>query len=356
MAGMTTRERMTRMFEHREADRVPILDAPWASTIERWHREGMPEGVNYVDYFDLDHFTFIGVDNSPRYEAGVVEETDEYVIVKTPWGTTLKNWKHAASAPEFMDFTITDPDAWALAKKRMQPTRDRVDWDHLKRTYPGARERGDWIVASFWFGFDITHSWVVGTERLLMALVTDPEWCVDMFVTHLDMNLALFDMVWDEGYKFDCISWPDDMGYKGSQFMSVDMYRDLLKPVHKKAADWAHAKGVFVHLHSCGDVNPFIPELIDIGIDCLNPLEVKAGMNPVALKRRYGDRLAFHGGINAVLWDQPEAIEAEMRATIPAMKENGGYVFASDHSVPDSVILENFRRITDLAKELGSYE
>jgi uroporphyrinogen decarboxylase len=126
--------------------------------------------------------------------------------------------------------------------------------------------------------------------------------------------------------------------------------------VHKRAVDWAHARGIVAELHSCGDVRPFIPELIDIGMDGLNPLEVKAGTDPVHIKRDYGDDLLLHGGINAVLWDDAEAIETEMRQMIPALKKDGGYIFSSDHSVPDSVSLDNFRHIVNLAKELGTYD
>jgi uroporphyrinogen decarboxylase len=78
-------------------------------------------------------------------------------------------------------------------------------------------------------------------------------------------------------------------------------------------------------------------------------------MDPVEIKRRYGDRLVLHGGINAVLWDNLEAIEEEMKRVIPVVKESGGYIFSSDHSVPPSVSLENFRYIVELAKELGKY-
>jgi uroporphyrinogen decarboxylase len=92
-----------------------------------------------------------------------------------------------------------------------------------------------------------------------------------------------------------------------------------------------------------------------MGLDALNPLEVKAGMDPLLLKQKYGAQLVFHGGVNAVLWDQPEVIQAEMERVIPVMKENGGYIFSSDHSVPSSVSLEDFRRIVELAKRLGSY-
>jgi uroporphyrinogen decarboxylase len=308
-----------------------------------------------VDYFDLDRYGRFGVDNSPQFPVEIVEETDEYVIHTTKWGATLKNWKHIASTPEFLDFTITGPDEWRTAKERMQPTRDRIPWDTLQAHYKTWRQEGAWIEAGMWFGFDVAHSWAVGTERLLIALLTDPEWCVDMFNHFLEVDMALLDQVWDAGYTFDAVRWPDDMGYKYNQFFSIETYRELVKPVHKRAIEWAHAKGVKAHLHSCGDVNPFIPEWIEIGLDGLNPLEVKAGMDPVQVKKSYGDRLLLHGGINAVLWEDAEAIEAEMRHVVPALKQGGGYIFSSDHSVPSSVSLENFRRIVALAKELGSY-
>ena len=356
MTEMTSHERFERMFGHRPADRVPIIDSPWGATIERWQREGLPKDADWVDCLGLDHVASIGLDNSPRYEAKTIEETAEYRIATTSWGATLKNWKHAASTPEFLDFKVKDRISWQDAKRRMTPTRDRINWKHLEANYPKWREKGYWIQAGLWFGFDVTHSWTCGTERILMALIDDPQWCVDMFNHFLDVDLALLEMVWDAGYRFDAVNWPDDLGYKHNQFMSLRMYRELVKPVQKRACDWAHARGVRTHLHSCGDVNPFIPEFIEIGIDSLNPLEVKAGMDPVGIKRRFGDRLVLHGGINAVLWDDIDAIEAEMRKTLPVVKANGGYIFSSDHSVPSSVSLANFRRIVELAKELGAYE
>jgi len=355
MSEMTSRERFARMYAHREADRVPIIDIPWAATVERWHAEGMPKDTDYVEYFGLDRTANISADNSPRYEVKILEETDEYRIHTTSWGSALKDWKHAASTPEFLDFTITDRQSWAAAKARMVPASDRIDWKYLQANYPKWRREGRWIQAGLWFGFDVTHSWIVGTERLLCTLVDDPDWCRDMFSHQLDTHLALLEMVWDAGYEFDCISWPDDMGYKGKQFFSLEMYRDLLKPFHRRAIEWAHAKGAKTHLHSCGDINPFIPELIEIGLDALNPLEVKAGMDPVGLKEIHGRDLVLHGGINAVLWDDPDRVRAEMERVVPVMKENGGYIFSSDHSVPSSVSLEDFRYIISLAKELGSY-
>jgi uroporphyrinogen decarboxylase len=95
---------------------------------------------------------------------------------------------------------------------------------------------------------------------------------------------------------------------------------------------------------------------VEAGLDALNPLEVKAGMDPIELKQKYGDKLVLHGGLNAVLWNDPDAVEAEMRRLIPVMKENGGYIFSSDHSIPNSVSFETMKRIVKLAKELGTYQ
>jgi len=352
---MTTFERMKRMYEHREADRVPVTDSPWGPTLARWRREGLPAGVPWEEFFGLDRFAYIGADNSPRYPGRTIDDNEIYSTYTTGFGVTVRNWKDKGSVPEFLDFTVKDPDSWRKARERMKPDRDRVDWNHLKENYRKWREQGAWITAGFWFGFDVTHSWFVGTERVLTAMAEDPEWLTEIFNHMLDMDIALYDMVWDAGYTFDAISWPDDMGYKGHQFFSPAMYRRLVKPAHQRACDWAHAKGIKVHLHSCGDIRPLIPDLVEIGIDMLNPVEVKAGMDPLAIKRQYGDRLALHGGINVALYDKPDLLWTEMRRVIPEMKKGGGYVASSDHSVPESFSLENFREFVRLAKELGSY-
>ena len=354
--NMTTYERFKRMYEHREADRIPIIDSPWAGTLRRWHREGMPEGVDWRDFFEVDKVLSIGVDITPRYEQKVLEETDRYQIVTTNWGVTLKNFKELDSTPEFLDYKVVDPEAWADAKARMLKLEDdRIPWAWLKANYDRCRAEGQWIEAGFWFGFDVTHSWMSGTETILVAMYEDPDWVRDMFDTYLDCCIALFGRIWDAGYRFDSINWPDDMGYKGTTFFSNEMYRDLLKPTHKRAVDWAHDHGIYAHLHSCGNVMTRVDDLVDIGIDCLNPLEVKAGMEPLTLKKKYGDRLVLHGGINAVLWDQKEAIVSEIERVVPVLKENGGYIFSSDHSIPNAVSLDNMKAIMSAVKKAGQY-
>jgi uroporphyrinogen decarboxylase len=356
MKSMSTFERIACMFRRKEADRIPIFDIPWETTLEKWKADGMPRDADYVDYFELDRTVLLWqLDSSPRYEEKIIEETDQYRMLTTRWGATQKCWKHAESTPECLDFIIKNPDQWRLAKERIFPSPDRIPMEYLKENYPKWRKNGAWIQAYLWFGFDLTHSHMVGTERLLMALIEEPAWCLEMFNHLLETNIALFDMLWDAGFKFDAVFWPDDLGYKNKQFFSVETYRQLLKPVHKRAIEWAHSKGAKAIMHSCGDVNPFIPELIDIGLDGLNPLEVKAGMNPLELKQKFGKDLLLYGGINAVLWDDMPEMEKQMNELIPMLKKNGGYIFSSDHSVPSSVSLKNFRHIVDLAKNIGRY-
>ena len=97
---------------------------------------------------------------------------------------------------------------------------------------------------------------------------------------------------------------------------------------------------------SCDVPDHPVPEA-ELGVSC---------GNPVAFSHlKEGDKSVLHGGINAVLWDKPDQIEAEMRRVVPVLKQNGGYIFSSDHSVPSSVSLEDFRRIINLAKTLGAY-
>ena len=92
-----------------------------------------------------------------------------------------------------------------------------------------------------------------------------------------------------------------------------------------------------------------------MGLDALNPLEVKAGMDPVAIKKQYGDQLVLHGGINAALWEKPDELIQEIECVLPVLKENGGYIFASDHSIPPQVSFADFTRVMDVYKRLGRY-
>ena len=355
MKQMTRYERFKRMYEHKEADRVPIIDSPWAGTIRRWKKEGMPENCDWTEYFGVDSIVGIGVDITPRFEEKVIEETDRYIIKTSSWGVTMKHFKEEDSTPEMIDYKVKTAEEWEDAKKLMTLDDNRIPWQYLKDNYEKWRADGEWISAGFWFGFDVTHSWMMGTENLLIAMIEEPELIEDMFDTYLNRCMALHQRIWDAGYHFDEINWPDDMGYKGTTFFSPAMYRQMVKPFHAKAAKFAHDKGIYARLHSCGNIMTLVPDILDAGIDALNPLEVKAGVDAKKLKQEFGDKLVLHGGINAVNWKNPDAIIWEINEKVPVLKENGGYIFSSDHSIPNDVSLENMKLIVEEAKRVGRY-
>ena len=113
---MTSKERFLRMYAHKEADRVPIIDEPWAGTLARWRNEGMPSDADWRDYFDIDKMEYIWLDITPRYEEKTIEQTDRYRIYTTSWGATLKEFNELDSTPEFLDFTVKTEEAWQEAK------------------------------------------------------------------------------------------------------------------------------------------------------------------------------------------------------------------------------------------------
>jgi uroporphyrinogen decarboxylase len=98
-----------------------------------------------------------------------------------------------------------------------------------------------------------------------------------------------------------------------------------------------------------------LPDVVATGIDALNPIEVKAGMDVLRIKREYGDRIVLHGGTNAQTWRDTDVILAEIDEKLPILKEGGGYIFSSDHSIPNDVSLDTMRRIVERVKQAGAY-
>jgi len=357
---LTTRERMRMVYNHQSPDRVPIFDSPWQSTFYRWKQEGLPQNIdhsNLVDYFGFDKLAFFEgyIDSSFRFKEEIIEETERYYIKKTCWGGTLKHFKPISSTPQYIDFTITNPDKWLKIKETMTATTDRINWKLLERDFAKWRKEGYWIVAVPLFGFEIVSTEIIGFERTLFALADEPEWVKEMLDHLCDLNLALLQMMWDKGYTFDEMMWYDDMSYKNGMLFSKNVWEELIKPYTNRAIEWAHNHGVKVQLHSCGNINAIVPELVKLEIDCLNPLEIRAGMNPIALKREFGKKLAFRGGSDVGIWDDLNKFENHMRTFLPSMMESGGYIFSSDHTVPDNISLENFKKIIEIVKKYGKY-
>ncbi len=352
---MTSKERIALALDHQEADRIALHDSPWGTTIERWHKEGLPEGVDPAAFF---HYEMVGVgaDLSFRFLQETVEETEDYVIVRDANGALYKNWKHMTSTPERIDFTITTRELWEEHKPRLEWSADRLDLQSIRETEARCRETGQWFYLSSIFGYDGIQA-LVGSERLLTAMATDPDWVQDMFDTRAEHCCIALEETLAAGVQLDGVFAYDDMGYRNASLFSPAMFRRFEFPNHKRLYDCAKAHGLKCILHSCGCVKELIPGLIEAGLACLQPLEVKAGMDLIELKRQYGEVLAFMGGIDVrkMALPDPSPIEEEIRTKIGAAKVGGGYIYHSDHSVPDNVSFAQYQHVMELVHKYGQY-
>lgn len=351
----TSSERVIAELNHKEPDRVPYTDGPWFTTLERWQNEGLPKEITVEDYFGFE-FAGFGFDSSFMLEPVVIDENEEYIIRTNENGATTKNWKHKTSTPELIDFALKSKDKWEELKPRLIFKPERIKWSDDKIRYEKAKKEGMFVHAAFAMGYDELSS-TVGPVTLLPAMLTEPDWVADMFKTFIDLKLICVEEMISMGYEFEGAFVFDDLGYKNGTFFSNQIYQEILFPQHKKVCDFFHNKGLKVILHSCGNVKGFIPDLIKAGFDCLQPLEVKAGMDLIELKKKYGEVLAFMGGIDVrkMADPNPKIIEEEIKTKIEFAKKGGGYIFHSDHSIPDNVSLMQYKHVIDLVLKYGKY-
>ena len=352
---MTSRERVLLALEHKEADRIAIHDGPWGTTVTRWRQEGLPEDQSPMQYFGYE-FRSNSCDNSLQLPTETKEETDEYVINTTSDGALRRNWKGKTSTPELIDFSITTREGWEEHKPRMAMNESRVDWENQLKANQEATEQGFFRTMNFGPGFTKVCN-MVGPERVLMAMLDDPEWVKDMFLTDAQVCVDCTEEMIGRGFELDAGWIFDDLGHKHRSFFSEVMYRELLWPAHKLVCDCFRSHGLKMLIHCCGYKMNLVPDLIAAGFDCIQPLEVKAGNDMLALKKQYGDQLSFMGGIDvrAMAHPDPSVIEKEISSKIPAVKQGGGYIYHSDHSVPDNVSFQQYCRVMELVAEHGRY-
>ena len=352
---MTSRERVTLAMKHKEPDRIPIQDGLWGTTLARWHEEGMPEGTPADDFFGWEIANF-GGDNSMQIPSKVIEETDEIKITAGADGATVRNWKKKSSTPELIDFLIKNRSDWDQYKNQMLWQSSRVDWEKQKAKYEKALSKNLYCSATYYTGYTRICD-MCGTDIVLIAMADDPDWIRDMLMVRAELCIAITEEMMAKDFEFQAVWIYDDLGFKNRSFFSPAMYEQLIMPSHKRICDFAHGHGLSTILHSCGFVTELAALIIQTGYDCLQPLEVKAGNDLVELKRRYDNELTFMGGIDvrAMADPNPSVIENEISEKIPFAMRNGGYIYHSDHSIPDNVSFERYKYIMDLVAKYGKY-
>jgi uroporphyrinogen decarboxylase len=162
------------------------------------------------------------------------------------------------------------------------------------------------------------------------------------------------------GDCIDVVVVSDDLGGENGPLISPELYRELVKPAQKKL--WQFIKSnteAYLFLHSCGSIYRFIPDLIEIGVDILNPIQVAAkDMDTRRLKDEFGDKLIFWGGIDTqriLPFGSPEDVESEVKKRIADMAPGGGYVLTAVHNIQAGVSPENICMMYDAARKWGAY-
>lgn len=358
--AMTSIERMQNVLDLKPVDVTPIAVSPWGATIERWKREGhIQEGEDIAEHFGQDLRTggWLNSVVDLDFAGEVIEETEETVLSLDGNGAKLRRHKLHDSTPEHVDFTVKDRATWEeFAKPKL------IGFDRRRIPFEGYRDAKRYATEKqrfyCWGGvapFEQMHP-VCGHEYMLMGMALDPDWVKDMVQTYTDLTLSHLEVLFAEEGKPDGFFFYEDMGFKHRPFMSPAMYGEIILPGHKRLFDYAHSLGCKVLVHSCGYVEPLVPGMIEAGMDCLQAMEVKAGMDLPTLFGRFGDKISFYGGVDVrcLISNDRQRLDEEMdRKILPVVKGGGGYILHSDHSEPPEVDYETMRYFVERGRTLG---
>jgi len=357
---MTGLERISRILQRQPVDRIGVFEHFWGDTQKKWTAQGhIKEGENLTDHFNYDMhgcwpFNYTA---DLDYQEQILEETADTKVVKNGNYATLRRHKLHDTTPEHIDFDVKSRKEWEeLIKPKLTVERRRINFEPYRTERQRARANNQFF---FWSGvnvFELMHP-ICGHEWMLMGMAEDPDWVLDMCQTYTNLNLALQDILFQEEGLPDGIWYYEDMGFKQRPFMSPDMYREMIQPSHARTCQHAHDRKLPVIMHSCGFVEPLLPGMVQAGIDALQVIEVKAGMDLLRIHKNFGDRLSLIGGIDVrVLYSNDrQLVDAELQAKIPTVKQGFGYVLHSDHSIPDTVNYDTYRYFVERGLELGRY-
>jgi uroporphyrinogen decarboxylase len=368
---MNSRERLLASVNHREPDWVPFdLGGMAQSGLHRVayaalrRRLGLPAvgapalNINTQQArLDWDVIERLRIDACLVYsrwadpEQAQVREDGEYLAYTDEWGVGRRMPRQAG---RYFDvyrhpLDVDDLDA-ALA---CHPWPDPLAADRfagLRDEARQARERGRFVVLmGLCPGIVEMTAWLLGYERFYTGLAAEPALVARCLGKVAELKAAYWQRALAECGEFvDAVNEADDMAGQSGLLFSVAAYRRVVKPFHRElfAAARRAAPHVKLLFHSCGAVRPLIPDLIDAGVDILNPVQLSAaGMDGPVLKREFGSELAlWGGGIDAqhtLSAGSLQDIRDEVRRNVDALASGGGYVFAPTHIIQPDVPPEN---------------
>lgn len=383
---MTSKERLLQTLDHREPDRIPLdLGSTQVTGIHaaayRHLREvlGLPsveprlcDTIQQLASLDEDVVERLGVDvrglfplNSHNWRIidRDVESAWEYT---DEWGIT-----HHRLKPDGLYYSVVrsplSQSAITLDDIRAHPwppTGDPQRIASLREQALAYRAQGKAVmIKGVLAGIFEMSQRVRGMENILMDLASDEIIACTFLDKMLELKLAFWEMALPRlSDVVDVISEADDYGTQTSQLISPRMFRQFFKP--RLSTLFARIKQLApnakIFFHSCGNVRPLIPDFIEIGVDILNPVHIRATeMEPIALKHDFGKDLVFWGGgvdTQGVLPSgTPQQVKDDVRRNIEALAPDGGYVFNTVHNIQADVPPQNVLALFEAFHEFGCY-
>jgi uroporphyrinogen decarboxylase len=385
---VTPRQRVLTALRHRQPDRLPV---DFLATPEIWRRLQDQLGVRSQplrdeDFFDpawesiLQRFAVdcrvISYDQFCRppqrallpgaridwWNALSRSTPNRMWRQELPDGTARDIWGHVVRIVNNPTGAYEEYATWPLAAAgsvddlKQYPWPDPDWWDFtplrgLLAQYDAQQE----YHLRFRIGSVFEIAWQLrGMQEFLMDMASQPEIpqyimerLTDIYVENTRRVLKL------AGDRLDMVYFYDDVATQQNLMISARMWRRVIKPLHQRIIDVAKAYGKPVMYHCDGALYPLIPELIEMGVDLLNPVQADAaGMDPQRLKDEFGDRLSFHGGIDIIKTlprGSVDDVKAEVAERMRVLGRNGGYILASSHHIQSDTPLENVYAMYDLA-------
>lgn len=365
-------DRMNKALRHEEPDRIPISDFFWGSFINRWRDElGLPEDASPYNYYDLDWIVTTPNMDPKIQPFETISEDEIEVVVKTGFRTTMRK-KFDFPMPEFIswdldtiekleEFLFDDP----YDRRRYFEAGDNQIagvGDGFQRNSPAWIEtvkklRPDFPVYGSMIECSECLTRLLGQENTLfwMGMYPDRLGAQINRIGQFYLNCLKAEIEAADGLLDGMVIW-GDVAYSQTMLFDPEYWRVYFKPWVKAMIEECHKNSLPVIYHGCGNVELIFEDFVEMGLDAYNPLEVKAGMDAVELKRKFGDKIGYCGNSNIQVWEtgDKELVRKEVLRKLNAAK-GGGFIFQSDHSVSSDVSGHTYDYIVNLVREYGKY-
>lgn len=238
-----------------------------------------------------------------------------------------------------------------LPNLRLPDPHDPARYAGFAQDVAWAKEHGQWTVAYVNGIFSACHYFVLDYQEFMMDLLVEPELCNAILEKVGSWTVAVAEELCKAGV--DCVAFCDDLGSGQSMLISPELYREFIKPWHKKLCDTVHAHGAVVHMHSHGAIMPILEDIVEIGVDILNPVDPDDKMPIDQVKEILGDKVVICGGMDKHFWDWDSAAKrAFLEKLFAKAKAWGRFILMDSGGVPGNVTEEEFRDFLEMYTEL----